>query len=376
MKAKYLILISLLLLFTIGSVSATDNTISDNVTEDQNIEVITSIQPVILGNSSNSTQTYCISDDNYDDYFNSTTGGFLSNSTIKDGDILKIANVSNKLFTISKSLTVTSNSSTNVIFNSSFKLVTGSDNTIVSNLTIRNTDSSLPILLENVSNIIISKNNIFVSGDSNSTIANGILGEAINNLNIIGNVITVNGKNQTSSIRIIDSGNISFVSNNITTIGPDFAAKFTPSWEAIYNTIGVFIDNSCNVLFDKNFIDTSYNEFENGGSILGTHINKCNNLTILSNIFKTNGTGYVYTLCIEGVYNSSDNGHLIEISDNNVSAYSKTYGNALKLSNFRMANVNNNEFYAYAENFTYPVYIEEYFNTSNGTIVNNTMTEK
>lgn len=79
-----------------------------------------------------------ITEENYGSYFDIFTGELLSNNTINNGDIIKIGNVSNKIFTFNKKLYITSISDNDTILNGRINLLKGSDGSTVTNLKIYN----------------------------------------------------------------------------------------------------------------------------------------------------------------------------------------------------------------------------------------------
>ena len=107
MKYRYLSIFLILLILSIGAVSAQDDAAADdNIAIVQDEEVL-------------SASEFVIDDTNYDNYFDES-GLILENSGISDGDTLKLGNISDKDFKINKQLTVTSNSSSDVLTNVSF----------------------------------------------------------------------------------------------------------------------------------------------------------------------------------------------------------------------------------------------------------------
>ena len=90
------------------------------------------------GDRDNTAQTWVIDNDNYTNYFvtdneseDDIAGTIRDDAPIKDGDILKLSNLEGKVFNINKSLTITSNSSADVLHNCMIKLYKGADNSII-----------------------------------------------------------------------------------------------------------------------------------------------------------------------------------------------------------------------------------------------------
>lgn len=179
----------MLMLISIGGVSAIDDGdvaisdvgSSDDVLNDQTIaasEQSFENDALASGDRDNTAQTWVIDNDNYANYFvadneseDDIAGTIRDDAPIKDGDILKLSNLEGKVFNINKSLTITSNSSADVLHNCMIKLYKGADNSIIYGLNITvDTDAKnytgadnlplWPILAIQVSNITIKDNYI------------------------------------------------------------------------------------------------------------------------------------------------------------------------------------------------------------------------
>ena len=118
-----------------------------------------------------SGRTIEIDQDSYDNYFNRYTGEIYGDADIKPGDILRIANITNRGFVIDRQLTIMPNSSSDQIHNGFIHLVKGSDGSIVTGLTINNTDGILTINSQNVGNL----HGIWLSDTSNNTISYNVI---------------------------------------------------------------------------------------------------------------------------------------------------------------------------------------------------------
>jgi hypothetical protein len=79
-----------------------------------------------------------ITNDNYKDYFNVYTGEILADADIIAGDTIRIGNVSNKLFTIDRQLTLTTIAPGNIIKNGVIHLTQGSSGSRLIGLKIVN----------------------------------------------------------------------------------------------------------------------------------------------------------------------------------------------------------------------------------------------
>lgn len=81
-------------------------------------------------------RTIEITEDNYGNYFNKYTGNLLPSATIYSGDIVKIGNVTNKVFVFDRKVTVTTITPDDKITNGAIHLLDGSDGSIVTGLNI------------------------------------------------------------------------------------------------------------------------------------------------------------------------------------------------------------------------------------------------
>lgn len=144
MKKIYLLIlfcVFYLSLSTVAAINETDTSISNN--------------PIAIDeNSCNSSiqnyNTIEITQDNYNNYFNQYTGEIKPGAHIKDGDVLKIGNISNHAFVIDRKLTLMPISPTDQIVNGFIHLVKGSDYSTITNLTINNTGGILSINSQDV----------------------------------------------------------------------------------------------------------------------------------------------------------------------------------------------------------------------------------
>ena len=112
----------------------TDEDINLNKIKKSNIEK----DPESMENSDYGGKIIEITEENYGDYFDRFTGELLSENTVNNGDIIKIGNVSNKIFTFNKKLYITSISDNDTILNGRINLLKGSDGSTVTNLKIYN----------------------------------------------------------------------------------------------------------------------------------------------------------------------------------------------------------------------------------------------
>ena len=301
MKYRYLSLFLILLILSIGAVCAQEDAVSED-------DVAIAQDNTVL-----SVSEYVIDDNNYNDYFDNG-GLILENSNISDGDTIKLGNVSNKDFIIEKSLTITSNSSSDILTNVSFYFFEGSDNSTISGLNFVNHDAEEhAITVMEATNIEISDNVIDVQ--SIDTIDDHLYAICLlyaNNLNIQANSITyvgkTNGTASNSAIRVIESEGV----------------------EISFNTISATL-SSCDVDWTNNIIKSS-----------GLYFASCDDLVLLGNdifIEYSNVTGVFDT--IYGIYIKESDG--VEVSENNLEMLGHKYAYGLSIQGDEFA-VSDNEF--------------------------------
>ena len=117
--------------------------------------------------SDNTSKTFEITQDNYDDYFNLYTGEIKPGSDINSGDTLKIGNITNRAFVIDRQLTLMPSSYGGNIVNGFIHLIKGSDGSTVTNLTINNTKGVLSINTQDVGML----HGIWLSDTNNITLS-------------------------------------------------------------------------------------------------------------------------------------------------------------------------------------------------------------
>ncbi|WP_409200359.1 hypothetical protein [Methanobrevibacter sp. DSM 116169] len=419
MNFKKIILISLILVLAIGAVNAEDTIIEDVNDNNLNLDDYEIAYDEIISYDTLSSTEYEITDENYEEYFNITTGEFLANSTIVDGDIINVNNVSNKHFVINKSLTVNSIKD-NVLNNISIYLVSGSDGTIINNLNIFNekgdysliiedvsnidvnncifnVSSGIPISLSNANNITIKNNNIYsIKNDSleingiyiesssnieilnnvievlsgNVSYTNAITADKVSNLTISKNNINVYGEIKTFSVVVSNSENIFIDSNNITTLASEknIDWSFWPDYEIF--SVGMHIYRNDNTAISNNNLYMGSNGLtpENLGTIENILIDSSNNTLIDSNSIVSNGTKYVYGLKVAGYFDMNNFDYYkninTTISNNEFYTISGHHSNGFTISSLtEYTNIFNNQITVIADNFTYGAYFE---NDGNG----------
>ncbi len=179
MNFKYLIFLCLMFIVSIGAVSAADdvnNTVDNTVDADTAINSV-SVDSVIMDSPiyANNAKEYTITNDNYENYFDNETGDILDTAPFNNGDVLKIDNVSDKCFVISKNLTILPAGANTTFTNVGFNFVSGSEGSIVNGVTINNTVGKwsnndavflIPILIQHTKNITVINSNLYSSAST------------------------------------------------------------------------------------------------------------------------------------------------------------------------------------------------------------------
>ena len=346
MKYRYLSVFLILLVLSVGAVSAQENTTADN-----DIDVLQDASAVV-------SSEYVIDDSNYDTYFNSTTGFILENSNISDGDTIRFGNIANKTFMFNKQLTITSNSSFNVISNSTICFIDGSDNSQVTDLWIINQNfDGIAISITEINNISIKDSIIDVSGAEGATLF-AIYADSVNNLELITNVFTYVGKSDgnavNNAIRIIDSDDVSVENNTFDISIPSCDVAWLPDgdggWVKTTVSEGIVVDD-CIINFNNNEINVNYNNVTSTSgydTIYSLDFNVDESF-IENNTIISEGHSYVYGIIIEGSF---------VVANNIISSYSDNYyANGIDIEGTTEFNVvYNNTISAESPVVAYPVY--------------------
>ena len=181
MNFKYLIFLCLMFIVSMGAVSAADDV---NSTFNANIDVNdVPVDSVIIDNPiyANNAKEYTITNDNYGNYFDNETGDALEDAPFNNGDILKIANVSDKYFVINKNLTILPAGDNTTFKNVGFNFVSGSEGSVVDGITIENNAQKwvnnnqiqlIPILIQYSKNVSVVNSYIHSSANHAFALAN------------------------------------------------------------------------------------------------------------------------------------------------------------------------------------------------------------
>ena len=201
MNFKYLIFLCLMFIVSIGAVSAADDV---NSTFNANIDVNdVPVDSVIIDNPiyANNEKEYTITNDNYGNYFDNETGDALEDAPFNNGDILKIANVSDKYFVINKNLTILPAGDNTTFKNVGFNFVSGSEGSVVDGITIENNAQKW------VNNNQIQLIPILIQYSKNVTVVNSYIHSSANHAFALANSSYCNIKNNTlSTITSVSGG--------------------------------------------------------------------------------------------------------------------------------------------------------------------------
>ena len=177
MNFKYLMILSLMFIISIGAVSAAEDV--NSTVESINIDDIP-VDSIIMDGQigTNDNNEYTITNDNYETYFNNMTGDILEDAPFSEGDVLKFDNVSDKYFVINKNLTILPAGSNITLTNVGFNFVPGSEGATVDGITIENNVTQwvnnnkiqlIPILIQHTKSINVI--NSYVHSSANFAIA-------------------------------------------------------------------------------------------------------------------------------------------------------------------------------------------------------------
>ena len=341
MKYRYLSIFLILLILSIGAVCAQDDTASeDNIAIAQDIDVL-------------SSNEFVIDDSNYDNYFDNN-GIILENSNISDGDTVKLGNVSNKDFIIDKLLTVTSNSSSDVLTNVSFYFLEGSDNSTISGLNFVNYDAEEhAITVMEVTNVEISNNVIDVQSiDTMDDRLYAICAYLADNLKIESNVITyvgkTNGTAKNYAIYVSGSNNVEINDNSFNI---DIPAGDLDWSTGFGSTEGIVLDTCDDLVFSENTIElVTNNAVGSYPTVYAVHIGASDNAIVTNNeILLSGNITYLYGFKVDGKdFLVSEN--IIEVDNDNYGAW------GIEIAPSASGVIDSNNIYVSANNVSYGVY--------------------
>lgn len=214
----------------------------------------------------------------------------------------------------------------------------GGDNTVLTNnnITYNAPDDveSHVIEIDYASNVKITDNNIKYSAKSNGTV-------------------------ETIAVTGYEANNLVFENNKL--------EAEIPSVDN-YKSKGVNIENSNNVIFNKNTISVKYSHV-NGtfDTVVGVDLEQCQDSRVTDNTIDVTGNGYAYAL----ITNFCDN---ITVSGNDIKSEGNNYANGVQVGGDSTGAVDSNNISAKATNVTYPVYFDDYGSDSEVNLTNNNVT--
>ena len=246
--------------------------------------------------SNNKPTTLTITDDTYNNYFDSE--GVFNYTDPVSKVVLSGKFVNNHIFT----------------FSGQEILLTGTDDTILYNATITSKDNSKLTIKD------LTINN--TDTDSRNAIILNSKGNTIDNVKIVKNTTT--GKAQ---LVIINGDNNKVVNSNITVIGPSDSVDYF-SDPSIAPTVNIIVSSNNNII-DNNYLYIYASTASGYGTIEAITVQapsgvKLTNNTITNNIITGSGTDYLYGINMGGyVYNNTLDG-------NNINITSNTYANGIQ----------------------------------------------
>jgi len=355
MKYRYLFIFLMVLVLSIGAVSAQEISSDDIISIEQNNNVLASSE-------------FTVDDSSYDTYFEST-GDIREDSNISDGDTLLIGNVTDKTFNIDKNLTVTQADSDSVAVNSTFNIM-GTVGSKITDLTIVNNGMTEAIYVYDAEDLIISGNVITLSdrGDDDSF---AIYVEAAKNLEIAENDIVYYGKSNGSyinnAIRVIDSEIVS-VDSNYFTIEIPAASAYDSSWAFNPRTEGLSFIEVENLTVIHNSISLNATDaVAMYDTIYVVDIQDSDNALFYDNGIDANGHSYIYAVRVSSNDFTVSNNIIEVTSDTDTAEGIAVEGTATGI-------VENNTISAKSVLYAYGIYSASYAGDVNVTYNNNTIT--
>ena len=305
--------------------------------------------------AASAANVYNVTDDSYGNYFNSS--GYINDTNIQSGDVLDCyGTLTNKSMYIDRPLNITSSTKTGKIVNGTVVVLPAGSGTNITGLNIYNDNQNgIQIFGDNCSVI----NNTVVANGSNPSY--GLYLYKANNNKITGNSITTTGEKITYGVYLGNSNSNTFDSNTVKTTGASAKVDWTNWPNAVYPTIGVFLnDNSSNNNFTNNNITTDYNNItatDGSDTIVGVRVFGGSSNNFSGNNITATGSGYVYNVDIEGP--SSSTAYNNTFSANNITTIGNTCAEAVKITSCsENTTFSGNKISSKANNFAYGVYLE------------------
>lgn len=209
MRLKIVILL-LFFILTMGVVSASEDTNTLNTQMDYENNIITS------------QNIYEIDESNYDQFFDLDSGKITDD--ISNGDEIRLGNLTDKKFTIDKTIAITSISANDCLINSMVNLIEGSDNSIINGIKIINNENTTFTTAMGVTNTnYISIENSYFNSSSPTKI--NLLLNSTNNTKISNSTFIKLGPQYMVNIYSTESNNESM--NNCIFIGNETGSIFS-----------------------------------------------------------------------------------------------------------------------------------------------------
>ena len=300
MKYRYLSIIFLVLVLSIGAVCAQDDIVADaaDIAVPSSGDVLSVDNNAdILENELGSGNTIEINDENYNNYF-SENGTILKNSNISGNDTIILGNINDKVFDIDRPLNITSNGMP--IKNVEIVLDKGSDNSIIENLNITN-DGLTAIYVLEANNISIIANEILIESLGNVADVAAIYANLANNLIIDENAIVCNIKSESLAnnkvIWVEESDNLTISRNRIVAEIPSQSIDWTTG--NVYSE-GIALEDCNEVNFTRNIIVVKSSGYTGEyDTIYGVHATG-DNVSVVGNIIGVLDAPYGYGVVISG----------------------------------------------------------------------------
>lgn len=394
---KIIILAMLVMMIAcISAVSATDINGTDDVSDIMEVDEVTDVvedveiddvsEDVVEEQSSvASTNEVTVNIDNYQDYFNSTTGYLTTSDDLKF--VGTFENVSFDNFVINQNVGLTFN---NVLFkNVGFKLL--ADNLTLSGANFYGDASSSngASIYVNAANVEVSDNTFeLIAPEGQDFYAINVLNA--NNTKLLENIIyydvpTANAGNYNHVVRIVGSKNVKMNHNAIVSQLPIKAVDFSKPFPSIYTDLvaAVAVQSSNNFTLTNNDISANVSNIAGGYPTLDAVIIVDSNQTYIYNntitetdeLTDENDVNYLYAIDIYSCFDLVIDDNTIELISGGGITQPKGLGAAycIQLTGPYTATISNNDLTSSNNGPNAGIYSQNYYGATNVTIVNNTI---
>ena len=350
MKYRYLSIILLILIFSLGAVSAHDN--ATDVISAGSDDVISIGEAPVLQDNQTSTDEVHINDANFNQYFDENGN---MNDNISTDCTIYIGEITNKSLYINKPVFVVPDE-TSKITDSNINFIAGSDGSLIRGLTFNNTDGSRAISAWDADGVIVYQNIINVS--STDITDSAIFAQNANNFNVTDNHIIYDGKtdgeSDVTAMVITQSENAVIEDNyfeiNIPSNDVLWSELYPGNWVGVPRSAGIIVTNSNGLSFKKNKIHLNATDvFGSDDTIYVVDIGYSDNVHFEENEIVASGHKYIYGLVISGKN--------VDIIGNSFTIESDTnYANGIDIEGGSSALVEDNNLFIESPNVAYPVY--------------------